>query len=325
MACLYPIPATRRTAQTSANGETTKIVSVALWPRGREREENPLTIPCGKCSECRDQDKLGWALRCSLEAPRHKASTFATLTYDGGNVPRELELADLQGFYKRLRRHLDRQNKKLPPEQHRKVRHFSCGEYGGENGRPHYHALLFGIHAKEDRELIKKAWGMGRTDTEPISIATIHYVVGYTDKKRSEFPEMYEHYRGAYERLDRETGEVTAGTHINYMQQPPFRVMSKRPGIGAAGKEYRDSWRTHAVLEGRTIAVPRFLKNHWLKTATEEEKERRDEEITNRTHARITDAHATWEEAIDERERHAKAVEEIARSRIAASRARRKI
>lgn len=308
MACLYPIPATRREAQG--------VITVALWPKGQAREDAPLALPCGRCVECRGQDKLAWALRCKLEADEHQHSTFATFTYE--TAPPQLRLRDLQLAYKRLRKDLAKDN--------RSMRHFSCGEYGTRNGRAHYHALLFGIHHEQDRELLETAWGLGRIETSPITTARIHYTVGYTTKKLGDIPEKPWWEDGAWERLDRDTGELTAGTYRNNITQPPFRIMSKRPGIGATGKQWRNAWRTHAVLEGKTIAVPRFLKQHWKDTATREEIEQRDYELQQRRQqqrARTTeDAHG-YKEALDERDRHNKATEEIRAAQLESSGHRR--
>lgn len=318
MPCLYPMRATRRDMHRQVLGETVAVSSVALWPRGREAEDERFQIPCGKCIECRAHDRLSWALRCWLEANEHDTTTFATFTYSDDNLPPQLLLLDLQLAFKRLRRQLDRQG--------RKMRHFSCGEYGGETQRPHYHALLFGLHPENDRDIIEKAWGMGRTQTSHANIARIHYTVGYTTKKLGITDEDHAFEWGHWERLNRDTGEITQGRTRNYWLQPPFRVMSKRPGLGAHAKEWRDAWRTHAVLQGKTIAVPRFLKQHWMDTATEEEKAQRHYELQQRLQhrARTTgDAHATTQEAQREQDRDRTARETIQQHKNTRTRERR--
>lgn len=302
MPCLYPIPAVRTPNGTS------------IWPRPHERDQGQLMqVPCGTCLECQDNDRLGWALRCWLEWQTHQLGTFATLTYE--NAPIALSPEDLQRFHKRLRKALTKKGRKL--------RYFAAGEYGETNSRPHYHGLYFGLDPKTDYELLQKEWGLGFIRTDTINVARIHYIVGYTDKKRHDTPPReWEHFHGYAERLDKDTGEITKHIHKNWYLKPPFRVMSKNPGLGSNGKTWRSSWRTHAILEGRTIAVPRFLKQHWKDTATPQEIEQRDQEILERNRARTTKPR-TWEESIEERDRAREARTEIHRAKNRARRNRK--
>ena len=55
-----------------------------------------------------------------------------------------LRKRDFQLFMKRLR-------KKYSDDR---IRFYACGEYGSETFRPHYHAILFGLHL-DDLELYK--------------------------------------------------------------------------------------------------------------------------------------------------------------------------
>lgn len=279
--------------------------AVAIWPRPAQREGERLQIPCGQCTECRKNERLGWALRCKLEANEWDASTFITLTY--ADAPTQLQLRDLQLFHKRLRRLLGAKKR-----GRRKYKHFCCGEYGEENGRPHYHGLLFGVHDRKDEALMEHAWGLGHVRADPISIARIHYVTGYTTKKLAQPHQL--------EGIDYETGEVI-------QLAPPFRTMSKNPGIGATAMQWRNAWRTHAVLEGKTISVPRYLKQKWAETATKEEIEERELQLRNYkdSRARTTGTTRTWEEEIKERDRHRQAVEQIATAQQKARLARRDI
>ena len=107
---------------------------------------------------------------------------FVTLTYDNDNVPFAMSLdgsecsitllkRDLQLFFKRLRKRLDYQ-----------VRYFAVGEYGCRTGRPHYHAIIFGLKAK-DVYLVKECWKLGFTLTKPFFNQTTYYIAGYVQKK----------------------------------------------------------------------------------------------------------------------------------------------
>lgn len=108
-------------------------------------------LGCGQCVGCRLDRSRQWANRCLLELEYHDSAYFVTLTYNDDHVPRSyygdpesgeaqpsLSLAkrDFQLFMKRLR-------KAFPDD---KIRFFACGEYGPSTMRPHYHAILFGLH-----------------------------------------------------------------------------------------------------------------------------------------------------------------------------------
>lgn len=139
------------------------------------------------------------------ESQQHEDNCFVTLTYSpdfipaGGTVvPRDLQL-----FLKRLR-------KAVHP---RKFRFFAVGEYGDDSGRPHYHAILFGL-GQFDAAVIDQAWGRGLTATFEFNQFTAQYTAGYTVKK-----------------LTKKDDPRLGGRH------PEFARMSLRPGIGAGAME----------------------------------------------------------------------------------------
>lgn len=201
-----------------------------------------LKLPCGGCLGCRTSAAKGWALRCMLEAKDHEHVTFTTLTYDDQKLPLTLRRDHLQGFVKRIREENRRQASN-------RIRFFACGEYGEQNHRPHYHAILFGISANEATR-INRAWGMGITKSVPATPAAIAYTAGYVAKKIG-FKE-----EAAQERVHYETGEV-------YHRQAPFLQMSRRPGIGNNDKRWAASWKDFAILGGVRIPVPRYLHKQW--------------------------------------------------------------
>lgn len=244
MACHHPL----RAYKTRSG-----VVTLGREPPDTER----IDIPCGGCIGCREAKAKEWALRCTLEYQNHDETAFATLTYNEQSVPPTLTKRDLQLFHKRIRRR----------KAARTVRHFSCGEYGENNGRPHYHSLLFGM-GENEKEIIQEAWPHGYAYTVKASQGAINYVAGYTAKKYGDeqrgreerVPEGY-----GRERVDKETGEVY------WTWQPPFLQMSLKPGIGGDARKHTNSWRAYAVLNGQKQAVPRYLHEAWKKQATEEE------------------------------------------------------
>lgn len=125
----------------------------------------------------------------------HGDALFTTLTYDDDQVPKSLSKRHLQLFLKKLRRRMD-------PH---KIRYFACGEYGEEEGRPHYHALLYGV-SHWHIPLIEESWGKGFVYNGEVNEKTINYVTGYILKS---------------EKRGYKDGRLKE-----------FRVMSRNPGIG---------------------------------------------------------------------------------------------
>jgi len=192
----------------------------------REATGPPFDLPCGQCIGCRIERSRQWATRCVHEAQSHEVNCFVTLTYDRENLPGDLglDVRHWQLFAKRLR-------KKCGP-----FRFFHCGEYGDENLRPHYHALLFGLDFgadrvlwKEDSEkrktylspLLSERWSYGFTTVADLTWQSAAYVARYVVKKATG-PLASE----VYSRLNPETGEV-------WEVKPPYTTMSRRPGIGS--------------------------------------------------------------------------------------------
>lgn len=177
-------------------------------------------IPCGQCIGCRLEHSRQWAVRLVKESRLHDRNSFLTLTYATPPLTKNglptLNLEDIQGFLKRLRKHLE-------PN---KIRFFQCGEYGEEKGRPHHHMILFGEDFVKDRESIEPSpsgfpqwqsktltqlWNKGRCTISEFSWEDAAYCARYTLKKWSGSGKNF-HYNG---------------------RKPEFVTMSRRPGIGA--------------------------------------------------------------------------------------------
>jgi len=146
-------------------------------------------VPCGKCFACRKERSQAWGLRLMLESIEHKDNVFLTLTYDELDVPyvtdgvnfyKSLKKTDLQKFWKRLRKDLDY-----------KISYYAVGEYGDETGRPHYHAIVFGLSAYE-RQIVQDNWTHGHVEVDSVDLASCYYVAGYCQKKLydTDFPDV---------------------------------------------------------------------------------------------------------------------------------------
>lgn len=137
-------------------------------------KDQKIFVPCGHCFSCRQSKASEWSVRLTLELMSWKKAGFITLTY--ADDPTTLVPSDLSKFFKCLRKALSSVG--------RKIKYFACGEYGGLFGRPHYHAIVFGISpSMADRLLVNKLWKKGRTSVDYVNRKTINYVAGYVLKK----------------------------------------------------------------------------------------------------------------------------------------------
>lgn len=163
-------------------------------------------VPCSKCRPCLINKARTWQGRLMLENEKHVHSGFVTLTYDNEHLPPDGSLCPehCQAFFKKLR-------KFVAPE---KIRFYLVGEYGKLTDRPHYHAIVFGLHPLLGREWVDASWTdsdgskRGRTNVGSVTPRSTAYVAGYVTEKLVG--------------RDRSDGKF-----------PEFARMSLRPGIGA--------------------------------------------------------------------------------------------
>lgn len=103
------------------------------------KNHREIKLPCGRCIGCRVEIVDAWAFRCMAEASLHEHKHFLTLTYNDESLPADesLDHRHWQLFAKKVRKHLG------------PFRFFMCGEYGDQFGRPHFHALLYGLNVPD--------------------------------------------------------------------------------------------------------------------------------------------------------------------------------
>lgn len=204
-------------------------------------------------------------MRCVHEAQLHPTSCFVTLTYRDEDLPEDgsVDVRYWQLFAKRLR-------KVAGP-----FRYLHCGEYGSETGRPHYHAVLFGLDFASDRQvlrrrrkytewtspLLERTWGLGNVSIGSLTFESAAYVARYCLKKaRARWSS------GRYERVDVNTGECWA-------VKPPYMTSSRNPGLGAKWFERfgRDVFPAdEVVFRGRRYKPPRFYDKKFSELCSEE-------------------------------------------------------
>lgn len=233
MSCYHPFRAMR----IGYNGEGKQVLKIVPYDtldvydnQGKEYDWFPL--PCGHCIGCRQDQSKEWSNRLLLESQYHDRAYFITLTYDNlhaHNVFRtdlntgearegtNLEKRDCQLFFKRLRFAF--------PDA--RIRYYIVGEYGPETLRAHYHGIIFGVDLDPYMvmsgrsetgnpyytcEPISEAWdNRGFVSVEPANYYTFKYVASYVTTKVGKHPNDYWKAQGL---------------------EPPFALMSRKPGIG---------------------------------------------------------------------------------------------
>lgn len=182
-------------------------------------------VGCGKCRACRVSRTREWAVRLLHEQTQWDKAVFLTLTYDELNRPEGLVKNHLVNYFKRLRR------------DGAVFKYFACGEYGDKYGRPHYHAILFGVGMRDKR--LKENWPFGFIKTGSCTVDSCMYVAGYLQKKLSGLK-----------------GKLAYGDRL-----PPFAVMSK--GLGLAWMESNQAMLVDKVgltLNGKPMSLPRYYR-----------------------------------------------------------------
>jgi len=170
---------------------------IAISNRAKGYGSSKAVVPCGKCLGCLATRRNAWTFRLLEQERQSTSSTFLTLTYDDENLPllnsetgeilyqsqisetqyqneaynlrATLDKADLQKYFKKLRRHTN------------KLKYYAVGEYGEKNGRPHYHAIVFNA----DKKLLTGKWDKGRSQADQVTQASIHYVTKYMINSRN--------------------------------------------------------------------------------------------------------------------------------------------
>lgn len=144
-------------------------------------------------------------------------------------------------------------------------RNLSCGEYGEQNLRPHYHDILFGEDFRSDRVPLRKSQSGGVLYTSPrlseawpygeAAIGEFNYDTAfYTAKYNVKLLRGDSASRESLRRWDSRTGE-------EWFVQPPFLLMSRMPGLGATWfrRFGRDAFPSDfVVVEGRKMPVPAY-------------------------------------------------------------------
>ncbi|WNK14504.1 MAG: replication initiator protein [Microvirus sp.] len=216
-----------------------------------------LKLPCGQCVGCRLERSRQWALRCIHESKLYENNIFVTLTYDDEHLPHDsgLNHRHFQLFIKRLRK-----STTTP------IRYYMCGEYGEQNARPHYHAIIFnytfddatvwmrtitGSKLYRSKKL-ESLWTFGFSSFGAVTFESAAYVARYVMKKVTG-PNSSSHYQS----VSTATGEV-------HQISPEYNRMSLKPGIGS---HWYDKFKSdvfphdRVIHDGTPSRPPRYYDN----------------------------------------------------------------
>nr|QJB18993.1 MAG: replication initiator protein [Microvirus sp.] len=176
-------------------------------------------IPCGSCDGCRMSRAQMWSNRMFWEADQHESTIFGTFTF--AEDPKEVHPKYLQTFFKRIRKT-------------RKVKYFANMEYGETYGRPHAHAVIFGL-GMQDKQFLEEKWGHGNVEISPYIQNRGLYTAGYLLK------------------------QVRADIDLKGKHEP-FCVMSQGIGKEFALKNKTLVEQRMLTIYGKKVGVPRYYR-----------------------------------------------------------------
>lgn len=202
-------------------------------------------VGCGQCIGCRMERSRQWANRLLMELEYHDSAYFVTLTYDDDHIPLStypdpdtgealfamtLMKRDVQLFMKRLRKTFSGDY----------IRFFASGEYGPSTLRPHYHLIIFGLHLPDlvlsgrsplgdpyySSEALQRVWSTPVRDrlNDPTSRPTPTGFITIA-------PVTWESCAYTARYIMKKLNGKEADYYKHFNIEPPFCLMSRRPGI----------------------------------------------------------------------------------------------
>lgn len=253
----------------------------------RPPEMNGHSFSCRSCNECLDTRRRQWIARCMAEKTDHPHTLWVDLTYsedtqDSRDAARFFSYIDFKMFVDRLRSAARRYAKKHQLNIVPYVRFLVAGEQGDENGRCHWHAILFtnfdvlkigefkGLKNRQKVALTERSdlitvfrgekkrldWSLWAIKGHPIGFVCVHDV-----------DEGGAAYVCSYINKDQFSAEKSEGT-MRESKSENFATglfrMSKRPGIGEnfLMRKFEALETSGSVLPSLNIKIP-GLKGYW--------------------------------------------------------------
>ena len=238
------------------------------------------TVACGRCANCRINRRSEMAARGIMEAQDYPDDyvQFVTFTTNedfrwtvdlpdritGQVVTHDtLDKAEAQKLMKRIRRLAETRLNRL-------IRYLLAGEFGGQFGRGHLHAILYGLTQAEAIDICTRAWSVPRSreglvsdhvDVVKVKTPNTHASVYHYEP----FPcSKTRHLRGflTFGEGNALTVAYTAGYTLSGMAeaktrtegiQKEFALWSKHPPLGA---RFAESFGKHLVGEFQIVGLP---------------------------------------------------------------------
>jgi hypothetical protein len=223
-----------------------------------DKSQVGIQFECRKCLPCRLNIAREKAIRVTHEAKMHKDNIFLTLTYDEEHLKSpKLQYLDFQLFMKSLREKITRNVHDKEMRDKLYIPYMVTGEYGEENKRPHWHAIIFNYRPTDQAHLytshhgeevftsdeIHKLWKRGKHEFGSVTIDSAGYVARYAAKK------------------------LVHGQDQDHDYHPIHKTSSRR-GIGRSWieKYYKHTFENGFVVlpNGQQAKIPRYYVD-WLK------------------------------------------------------------
>lgn len=294
MGCNYPLRGYKLGVNPATGKELIKVLPHGSFQfvNGNRivslTDDNAYFIPCGKCIGCRMSYAREWANRLMLESQAHQNSCFVTLTFDDEHIVDQCGRAqtDANGEVTHVSLSINKRHIQLFMKSLRKrveparLRFYACGEYGGETGRPHYHLIIFGFNFPEGdlrwlkkselkydyycSKMISEIWPYGNNIVAQCTWESCCYVTRYMLKK-----------------LKGPGAKIYEENDI----EPPFVLMSRKPGIGTCAYDPKSFNDRHSFIVSnqdgyKEFPPPKFLESLFERDFPDESlirKERRRE------------------------------------------------
>lgn len=224
-------------------------------------------VPCGHCISCLAEMQSDWATRLSIEYKSNlqRPAIFITLTYNDDNLPTEeynkegvmyenpsVVKGHCQQFFRNLRTLIERKKKKHEWRQYGgALKYFLTSEYGPEHGRPHYHAIIFGLrNCKETHDIIEQCWTKGFVHVQDITEGRIVYTTKYCTK-----PVEFQKNRERIGYFDEERWLDDMG-----IRRKCFRLMSKNLGESYCKDKANLKFHFNNIIKNNYIRVNGYKK-----------------------------------------------------------------
>lgn len=184
-----------------------------------------VTADCGRCLECRKKKMRDWKVRLMEEVRNNRDALFVTLTLNENSLKKGWKPKDY------VRRFLERYRKK----HGKSVKHWLVTEPGEENGRLHFHGLIWNWDKNTD---LNNVWQYGFTYIGRfVNEKSVNYIVKYMLKPNIKHKEF------------RQEVFCTPGIGKGWTEKPQG-LMSK-----AKEEEF------YRLNNGSRIALPKYYKN----------------------------------------------------------------